>query len=85
MPHKRRGEVFNRLIYQLNAAFPQQGDGEPLHNRWKLCEEYSSQVIELLETYKWLKDDLGYPILLCEIATRCAWYSNFEFVRPYRH
>ncbi|KAF2804621.1 uncharacterized protein BDZ99DRAFT_397743 [Mytilinidion resinicola] len=74
MPRDQRVVAFNKLQFYLNGAFPQQGDGEPLHSQWKRCEEFSSHVLALLDTYKWVKDDVQSPILLCEITSRCAWF-----------
>ena len=72
-PEERR-IVFNRATYLLNAVFPQQQDGKPMHNQWRDCESYFRQAAALLENYNWLKDDIGQPIMLCEVAARCAWY-----------
>lgn len=74
MDPERKAEIFNQTVFLLNAEFPQQQDGKPMHENWKTCQELSRQVSSLLETYSWYKDEVGYPILLCEIVTRCAWY-----------
>jgi hypothetical protein len=73
MDPERKAEIFNRTVFLLNAKFPQQQDGKPMHENWRTCQELSRQVSSLLETYSWYKDEVGYPILLCEIVTRCAW------------
>ncbi|KAI9712121.1 MAG: hypothetical protein M1820_001830 [Bogoriella megaspora] len=70
--HKTR--TFNRILFHLNSSFPRQLDGEPMHEAWKSCEELSSQVTALLEAFLWYGDELGCPMLLCEIATRAAWF-----------
>lgn len=66
--------VFHQLVFFLNASFPRQADGRPLLDQWGKCEELSSQVEALLESYKQYQKDLGEPILLCEIICRCAWW-----------
>ena len=73
MEQQHRCVVFNRAVYLLNAVFPQQHDGKPMYNQWRICEEYCRHVFALLDTFKWLQTDLGFPILLSEIAARCAW------------
>ena len=73
MNPERKAEIFNQTVFLLNAEFPQQQDGKPMHENWKTCQELSRQVSSLLETHSWYKDEVGYPILLCEIVTRCAW------------
>ncbi|KAF2494841.1 hypothetical protein BU16DRAFT_618820 [Lophium mytilinum] len=85
MPRDRRVVAFNKLQFHLNGVFPQQGDGEPLHSEWKRCEEFSSQVAALLETYKWVKEDVQSPILLCEVTSRCAWYYFERGDMPIAH
>ncbi|KAI1455468.1 hypothetical protein F4805DRAFT_435660 [Annulohypoxylon moriforme] len=66
-------ETLNRLVFLLNASFPTQEDGKPLHNKWKSCETLASQVSALLYSSS-LYITVGCPILLCEVAARCAWY-----------
>ncbi|KAI1407505.1 hypothetical protein F5Y13DRAFT_174564 [Hypoxylon sp. FL1857] len=66
--------IFNRLVFILNASFPTQEDGMPLHSKWASCETLASQILALLQSYPFHKNDIGHPILLCEIAARCAWY-----------
>ncbi|OTA58869.1 hypothetical protein K449DRAFT_436358 [Hypoxylon sp. EC38] len=66
--------IFNRLVFFLNASFPTQEDGKPLHSKWASCEILASQVSALLQSYSLHKSDIGHPILLCEVAARCAWY-----------
>ncbi|KAI0107927.1 hypothetical protein F4776DRAFT_644086 [Hypoxylon sp. NC0597] len=66
--------TFNQLVFFLNASFPTQEDGRPLHSKWASCEKLSSQVSALLESYSLYRNELGHPILLCEVAARCAWY-----------
>ena len=75
MNASEKAEIFNRLVFILNADFPHQPDGEPLHGVWKSCEELSSQVAALLDSFAWYGDGLTPPILLCEVVERCAWYS----------
>ncbi|KAL9077566.1 MAG: hypothetical protein Q9157_003318 [Trypethelium eluteriae] len=74
MDADKKIETFNRLLFILNAAFPHQPDGQPLVGAWKPCEELSSQVVALLDTFAWYGDELGCPILLGEVVSRCAWY-----------
>lgn len=66
--------VFDRVMFQLNAAYPSQSDGRPLHDQWQNCEKLTSQVTGLLSSYFAYKDDFDKPILLCEIVARCSWY-----------
>ena len=72
MGQRRRVEVFNRLVFMLNASFPQQPDGDPLYALWTACEEFSQQVSSMLKAWQWV-GDLGFPLLLGEVAVRCAW------------
>lgn len=74
MSPKTKSSVFNRVIFQLNAAFPLQSDGRPLHDQWAECEKLAPQVAGVLDSYSIYKDDLDEPILLCEIVARCSWY-----------
>ena len=74
MDARKKREIFNRLLLVLNADFPHQPAGEPLHGSWSSCEDLSSQIVALLDTFSWYHDELGSPILLCELVTRCAWY-----------
>jgi hypothetical protein len=73
MKPERRLEVFSKVVYILNADFPTQADGKPLHARWNDCERLHRQVAALLNSYEYFADDIGYPIMLCEIIERCAW------------
>lgn len=73
MSPSTKSSVFNRVILQLNAAFPSQSDGRPLHDQWHSCEELAPQVAAVLESYFIKKAELDDPILLCEIVARCAW------------
>ncbi|KAK0732169.1 hypothetical protein B0H67DRAFT_475065 [Lasiosphaeris hirsuta] len=73
---RERSFIFNRLIFYLNTAFPDQADGQPLHSQWERCEELASQVQALFAVYFRHRDDFpDSPILLCEIGVRCAWYA----------
>ncbi|KAI1137572.1 hypothetical protein F5Y05DRAFT_74735 [Hypoxylon sp. FL0543] len=74
MGRSTKQSVFNRLVFFLNASFPTQEDGKPLHSKWSSCETLASQVSALLQSYSLYKNDIGHPILLCEVAVRCAWY-----------
>ncbi|KAJ4386491.1 hypothetical protein N0V93_009388 [Gnomoniopsis smithogilvyi] len=74
MPPTTKASVFNRVMFQLNAAFPSQSDGRPLHDQWHNCERLAPQVASLLESYSVHQTDLDGPILLCEIVARCSWY-----------
>lgn len=76
-----KSAVFNRIVFQLNAAFPSQSDGRPLHDQWHICERLAPQVASLLESYLFYKDDIDEPILLCEIIARCSWSVKIEFSR----
>ncbi|KAI2462929.1 hypothetical protein F4781DRAFT_441392 [Annulohypoxylon bovei var. microspora] len=67
-------ETLNRIVFLLNASFPTQEDGRPLHSKWKSCEILASQVSGLFHSCSLYKIKIGRPILLCEIAARCAWY-----------
>ncbi|KAI9052701.1 hypothetical protein LZ554_002978 [Drepanopeziza brunnea f. sp. 'monogermtubi'] len=58
----------------LHAAFPTQEDGKPLHEQWRECELYYRHTSSLLDNYQWLKDEIQYPIVLCEVVTRCSWF-----------
>lgn len=73
MSPSTKSSVFNRVIFQLNAAFPTQSDGRPLHDKWHECEKLASQVAGVLDSYSFYKDDLDEPILLCEVVVRCSW------------
>ena len=73
MEATKKREIFNRLLFSLNAAYPHQPGGAPMTGVWKTCEELSCQVIALLLTYLRYSEELGSPLLLCEIANRCAW------------
>ncbi|CAM1508137.1 Fc.00g049850.m01.CDS01 [Cosmosporella sp. VM-42] len=66
--------AFNRLVFFLNASFPMQSDGRPLHAQWKQCEEYAGSVRSTLKSYELHKSELTAPILLCEVVCRCSWY-----------
>ncbi|KAI0839447.1 hypothetical protein F5Y06DRAFT_303168 [Hypoxylon sp. FL0890] len=74
MGRSTKQSVFHRLVFFLNASFPTQEDGKPLHSKWASCEILASQVSALLQSYSLHKNDIGHPILLCEVAARCAWY-----------
>ena len=74
MPPEQKVFVYHKLLFLLNADFPHQDEGEPMHDKWSECEVLSSNVTALLKTHKWLQDEIGYPIQLSEISTRCAWY-----------
>ena len=65
--------VFNRLVFFLNASFPIQSDGRPLHSQWKQCEEIASSVRSALRSYELHQDEITAPILLCEVVCRCSW------------
>ncbi|KAI1445428.1 hypothetical protein F5Y02DRAFT_386167 [Annulohypoxylon stygium] len=67
-------ETLSRVVFLLNASFPTQEDGNPLHSKWKSCETLASQVSAVLYSCSLFKVEIGRPILLCEIAVRCAWY-----------
>jgi len=69
----RKREVFTHAMFLLNATFPRQENGKPLHSQWRSCQLLCRHVAALLSTYHWLKADLDFPILLCEIITRCSW------------
>lgn len=73
MSPSTKSSVFNRIVFQLNAAFPSQFDGRPLHDQWHIGERLAPQVAGLLESYLIYKDDIDEPILLCEIIARCSW------------
>ncbi|KAK5659347.1 hypothetical protein OQA88_1440 [Cercophora sp. LCS_1] len=69
--------LFHKLVFFLNASFPRQADGRPLHGQWDRCGELASQVQALLASYKLYQDAIctyGVPLLLCEVICRCAWY-----------
>ncbi len=68
-----RRRIFNHVVFLLNASFPTQEDGQPMHSKWASCEEFASQVPAMLRSWSLYKDDVGHPILLCEVAGRCAW------------
>ena len=72
MEPEKRTAVFSRVVFMLNASFPQQTDGTPLYAQWKSCETLFQQVSSLLAAYEWVTD-LGFPLVLGEIAVRCAW------------
>ncbi|KAJ4416303.1 hypothetical protein N0V82_006833 [Gnomoniopsis sp. IMI 355080] len=74
MPLATRSSVFNRVVFQLNAAFPSQSGGRPLHDQWHKCERLATQVAGVVESYLIHKAHLDAPILLCEIVARCSWY-----------
>ncbi|OTA96823.1 hypothetical protein M434DRAFT_27437 [Hypoxylon sp. CO27-5] len=74
MGHATKHTTFSQLVFYLNASFPTQEDGRPLHSKWTSCEVLASQVSALLESYSLYRNELGHPILLCEVAARCAWY-----------
>ncbi|KAI0886344.1 uncharacterized protein GGS22DRAFT_179230 [Annulohypoxylon maeteangense] len=67
-------ETFNQVVFLLNASFPTQEDGKPLHSKWKSCETLANQVSTLLYSSSLYTTEIGHPILLCEVAVRCAWY-----------
>jgi tetratricopeptide (TPR) repeat protein len=70
--------IFHKLVFFLNASFPRQTDGRPLHDQWERCGELASQVLSLLASYQLYRDAItihhGEPLLLCEVICRCAWY-----------
>lgn len=68
-----KSSVFNRIVFQLNAVFPSQFDGRPLHDQWNVCEKLAPQVAGLVESYLIYKDGIDAPILLCDIIARCSW------------
>lgn len=65
--------IFNCLVFFLNATFPTQAEGKPLHDQWERCEELTNQVSALLESYSTHQINIGSPVLLCEVVTRCSW------------
>lgn len=73
MDSSTKCNVFTQLVFLLNAAFPSQENGQPLHARWGQCELMASQVSAALESYFAYANELGFPVLLCEVATRCSW------------
>lgn len=71
-----RFKTFNHIVFLLNASFPTQEDGKPLHTKWVSCEKLASQVLAVLNSYSLFKDDIEHPILLYEVAARCAWWVS---------
>ncbi|KAI1845576.1 hypothetical protein JX266_008187 [Neoarthrinium moseri] len=67
-------KVFQQALFLLNGAFPTQEHGKALYEDWLTCAALSNHVTALFDSYHRHKTDLGYPLLLCEIASRCAWY-----------
>lgn len=67
-------EVFNRTVFLINGVFPELNHSLPLFEQWRTCALYHPHVLALLKIYRQKRQELGLPILLCEVIRRCAWY-----------
>ena len=79
MSNDRKVEIFNLLVFMLNAVFPQQSSGSKLNAEWDACARISSQVSTLLDKFELIRvPGFQSPLLLCDVALRCAWYVDWS-------
>jgi len=65
--------IFQKVLFFLNDRFPGAQDGGLLYQWWIQCEQYVPHIAAVTRFYKGHRDELGIPMMLCEIIRRCAW------------